>query len=115
MKLCKDCPHFHIRCEYKNPYEWGEAVCDKYNLITDFRTKKKFETLECVKQGGQRMTNKEADWKQAENTLNMWIEEYTNIGASGWFGLQLVLLPLKRRFDSGERTQELYDAIMSCE
>ena len=65
------------------------------------------------------MTNKESieelDWKQAENTLNMWIAEYTNIGLAGLPGLQLVLLPLKRRFDSGERTQELYEAIMSCE
>lgn len=47
-KLCKDCPYFHIRSEYKNPYEWGEAVCDKYDLITDFRSKKKFQTLECI-------------------------------------------------------------------
>jgi hypothetical protein len=65
------------------------------------------------------MTNKESteelDWKQAENTLNMWIAEYANIGASGRFGLQLVLLPLKKRLDSGERTQELYEEIMSCE
>ncbi len=48
--LCKDCPHFHIQCEYKNVYEWGIAVCDKHNLITDFRTKKKFETLSCIEE-----------------------------------------------------------------
>lgn len=51
--LCKDCPHFHIRCEYEDEYRLGEAVCDKYNLITDFRSKKKFETLECVEEGEQ--------------------------------------------------------------
>jgi len=51
MKLCKDCEHFHILCEYENPYEWGEAVCEKHNLITDFRSKKKFETLCCIEGG----------------------------------------------------------------
>ena len=50
MKLCKDCPYFKIRCECKNPYEWGEAVCEKHNLITDFRSKKKFETLRCIEE-----------------------------------------------------------------
>lgn len=45
---CKDCEYFHIRCEYKNPYEWGEAVCEKHNLITDFRSKKKLKTLSCI-------------------------------------------------------------------
>jgi len=48
MKLCKDCEHFHVQCEYENPYEWGEAVCEKYNLITEFRSKKKFKTLSCI-------------------------------------------------------------------
>ena len=51
--LCKDCPHFHIMAEYKDVYNWGEAVCDKYDLITDFRTKKKFETLRCVEEEGE--------------------------------------------------------------
>ncbi len=51
--LCKDCPHFHIVCEYKSIIEWGEAVCDKHNLITDFRTKKKFETLSCIEEEGE--------------------------------------------------------------
>ena len=50
MKLCKDCPHFHIRSEYRSEIEWGEAVCDKYDLITDFRTKAKFELLGCVEE-----------------------------------------------------------------
>ena len=55
------------------------------------------------------------DWNEAENYLNMLIAEYTAIGWPGIFGLQMTLLPLKKRFDSGERTQELYDAIMECE
>ena len=51
--MCKDCPHFHIRLEYKNEYEWGLAECDKYNLVTDFRSKKKFEKLKCVEEGAE--------------------------------------------------------------
>lgn len=37
----------------KCPFCGGEAVCDKHNLITDFRTKKKFETLRCVEEEGK--------------------------------------------------------------
>ena len=51
MKLCKDCEHFRIRCEYESPYAWGEATCEKHNLITFFRSKKKFETLCCIERG----------------------------------------------------------------
>lgn len=50
VMLCKDCKYFRILCEYKNEYEWGKAACDKHNLITDFRTKKKFETLSCIEE-----------------------------------------------------------------
>lgn len=57
----------------------------------------------------------EAMWKEAEDYLNMLIAEDTAIGLAGYFGLQLTLLPLKKRFDDGERTIELYDEIMNCE
>ena len=55
------------------------------------------------------------DWEFAKNTLNMWIAEYASIGFAGQLGLQTVLLPLKRRFDAGERSKELYDEIMKCQ
>lgn len=49
--LCKNCGHFQIQSE---PYRYigmhkepGQAICDKYNLIIDFFSHKKFETLEC--------------------------------------------------------------------
>ena len=52
MKLCKDCEYFEIKYE---PYkvvgcytEWGQAECKKHNLVTDFKSHKKFEILECV-------------------------------------------------------------------
>lgn len=50
-KLCKECEYFRIRQDYKNVYEWGLAECTKHNLLTDFRSKKKFETLSCVEGG----------------------------------------------------------------
>ena len=51
MKLCKDCKHFHIQCEpYKvggQIWDFGLARCEKYNLVTEFISHKKFETLSC--------------------------------------------------------------------
>lgn len=55
------------------------------------------------------------DWEKAEEYLNKMIAEYAAIGSRGLLALQLTLLPLKNRFDSGERTVQLYDEIMECE
>ncbi len=54
-------------------------------------------------------------WQEAIKYLNMLIVEYASIGWAGSFGLNGVLVPLKKRYEGGERTQELYDAIMKCE
>jgi len=53
VKRCKDCEHFHIKYQPKH-YEglftdFGQAACDKYDLVVDFRTNKKFDTLYCIK------------------------------------------------------------------
>jgi len=40
---------------------------------------------------------------------------YTEIGISGTFALQAVINPLLFRYTKGERTQDLYDEIMSLE
>lgn len=45
--------------------------------------------------------------------LDMAIEKYTLMGMEGKRMLYESLLPLKRRYNSGERTRELYDAIMA--
>ena len=55
------------------------------------------------------------DWDKAERWLKEMIQAYEEIGPSGYFGLVLTLLPLKRRFDAGVRTQALYDQIMALE
>lgn len=57
----------------------------------------------------------ELDWKKAEDHLNFMIDEYKSIGTRGIFSLTLTLYPLKQRYNSGERTQELFDEIMECE
>ena len=57
----------------------------------------------------------EEDWKKAIEHLDMLIVMYACIGFAGTFGLNGVLVPLKKRYDSGERTKELYDEIMQCE
>lgn len=57
----------------------------------------------------------EMDWEKAFNYLNMMMAEYVLIGAAGWMGLQLGLVPLRKRYDKGERTPDLYDSIMAIE
>lgn len=53
----------------------------------------------------------EADWLYAYDHLNMVTAECTALGTSGVATVYMKLLPLKSRYDSGERTRELYDAI----
>jgi hypothetical protein len=54
-------------------------------------------------------------WEAVENYLNAMIAEYVAIGQFGVLGLQVTLLPLKKRLDAGERSEELYNEIMDCE
>ena len=44
-------------------------------------------------------------WATAEKYLNKLIAEYAILEFSGAYGLQITLLPLKRRYDKGERTE----------
>lgn len=53
----------------------------------------------------------EADWLFAYDHLNMVMAEHTAIGSFGVAAMYIQLTPLKNRYDSGERTRELYDAI----
>lgn len=50
--LCKNCEHFRIECDPQiiggECWDFGRATCSKYNLVTEFRTRHKFETLSCV-------------------------------------------------------------------
>lgn len=65
--------------------------------------------------GIQNVVITQEQWDKALEHLNTYIMEYSMIGPMGFFGLQGVLVPLKRRYESGERTKELYDAMMNVE
>lgn len=55
------------------------------------------------------------EWEAAIKNLEMYIVEYASIGWTGQFALQAVLIPLRKRYENGERTRELYDAMMRIE
>lgn len=57
----------------------------------------------------------ESDWDSAIQYLNMYIAEYASLGSVGQLALYNILVPLKKRYDSGERTKELYIEIMEVE
>ena len=54
------------------------------------------------------------DWDTAIHYLDRLIEEYRALGLYGAYGLYLTLLPLRRRYNSGERSLMLYCEIMEC-
>lgn len=55
----------------------------------------------------------ELNWNEAEHYLQTCEAAYTAIGKAGLFALIYVISPLRERFNSGERTEELYEAIMN--
>lgn len=55
------------------------------------------------------------DWDRAIQYLDTLIEEYSALGFAGCFGLYFVLLPLRERYEEGERSELLYREIMDCE
>ena len=55
------------------------------------------------------------NWEEAEKYLYDMKMAYEEIGFVGSFGLSMTINPLVKRFESGERTTELYEEIMSVE
>lgn len=53
------------------------------------------------------------NWNEAEKYLYTMKQAYGEIGFAGTFGLSLTINPLVKRFESGERTEQLYEDIMS--
>lgn len=47
---CKECPHFHIRQMPIKGWDLGLAECRFHNLVVDFASMRKVNTLECVSQ-----------------------------------------------------------------
>jgi hypothetical protein len=55
------------------------------------------------------------DWEEAEQWLYDVQKLYKQLGYKGSFDLVISVNPLIKRYENGERTQELYDDIMSLE
>ncbi|MBQ8616267.1 MAG: hypothetical protein IJ418_02020 [Clostridia bacterium] len=52
------------------------------------------------------------DWEKARRVLHEKMMDYAMLGISGYVAIQTLALPLKRRYDRGERTEALYKEIM---
>ena len=59
-------------------------------------------------------TEEPMDWVKAKDYLDLMMALYAGIGWAGAYGLA-IMRPLAQRFADGERTRELYDAIMDLE
>lgn len=55
---------------------------------------------------------KELDWTKAANHLKSAERVYGEVGAVGAFARSFVIKPCRKRFDMGERSQELWDEII---
>jgi hypothetical protein len=56
---------------------------------------------------------RDLNWPEAEENFRFYMAQYVEIGPTGRFALVAVFWPLESRFDKGERTQDLYDAMMN--
>ena len=54
------------------------------------------------------------DWEKAIGNVDMLIPLYEEIGWPGIFGLN-ALKSLKRRYERGERSEDLYEEMMEAE
>ncbi len=61
----------------------------------------------------------ELDWDKAKNHFDEYRKIYQDMegtpGVNATFALRFTFDPLARRYNSGERTQELYEAMMDVE
>jgi len=62
---------------------------------------------------------KDLDWEKAKEHLDEITDRYKRLvgvpGVNTSLALTLVMYPLLRRFNSGERTQELYNEMLEVE
>lgn len=93
------------------------AIIDTDNMRWQGESHKKQTKIMRVlrRQDDLRATDCTDAWILAERHLYAMMAEYADLGTSGALGLYLTLVPLKRRYDSGERTVALWEAIMQCE
>lgn len=53
------------------------------------------------------------NWPEVEERLQALEHAYKSIGPAGNFVREVILAPLKQRYDSGERTRELAEDVMA--
>lgn len=117
---CKDCKHFNVRQEpLKNgriTWDFGMAECKKYNLIIEFRTHAKLNSLECVEDDAitfaQVMCDEKSNTKDVfdeaiecfgiENQSVVAIEEMTELQKE-------ITKALRGRDNKAEMTEEIAD------
>ena len=65
------------------------------------------------------LQEKDMNWEKAKEHLDEIIARYQRLvgipGVNTSLALTLVMYPLLRRYDNGERTQELYDEMLEVE
>lgn len=96
------------------PADWTEEQFDAFMRIFGLKEAERIVITEYrLEAYGSELT--EDDWTKAYDHLNFIMSEYVMIGPSGALGLYGVLVPLKKRYDMGERSVGLYNEIMECE
>ena len=60
---CKDCEHFEIGYPPMMPYDSGLAVCKKHNLVCDYTSNRKLNSLTCVEEAEKGEIDKQTDMR----------------------------------------------------
>ena len=93
--------------------DWAEEQFNAFRKIFDVEDAERIVISDYKLEAWGKPEISETDAEFANAHLNMVIDEYLELGMDGKRVLYETVLPLKRRYDIGERTRELYDAIMA--
>lgn len=94
----------------KTTYEWRKGkMLKEYESVFDWYGR--------WKNGGEEMSD--AEWEKAWKYFNAVMDQYKEMigtpGVNTTLALAMTFDPLAQRYNKGERTQDLYDAMMSVE
>lgn len=94
------------------PNDWSKEQFQAFLDIFGLSEAKRIVVSEYKIEAVATLEATEDDWSAAYDHLNALIKHYTYGTQFGTTVVNFVLTPLKRRYDNGERTKELYNAIM---
>ena len=97
------------------PKDWTEEQFDAFKRIFGLGDTERIVITEYKLEAWTEPDLNEGDWIVACDHLNMVIAECVHAGTEEEAYLVGSLLSLKKRYDVGERTWKLYDAIMALE